>query len=438
MPSCPQADSWWALSCARLASRCWVWPILARFLACSLLSLSSASHGAEWYAQPIMRGSVEYDDNRRLNPNEAEAELTERFSPQLLIGMRTPPLAIAGAMRADVGRSSDNELDRTDLFSNLTAAYEDELNSWFLGFDWRRETLLRTLIVDPVEIDEPVVDLEEAPPPDPDDFSGDGDELPGTQVRTDVQRDRFRISPVYSRSLSERTALDLGYRFSATVFEDIAGSNLEDSTSHTIFGSLDFDLTPIDTLIGRVEYDRFDADTSSFDQVGVLGGVNHAFSETFEGVVLGGFKYTSFSSDDNASGQDTNFVYSAVFAKKLRTGRAFAVFQRDTQGGGSGNLRTVHQLDLQWNTELVPKQGFFSFAGRVFSIENIETGVEAREPERVYFQLQPRFSWRFHPQLFVDISYRFRFNDPEEQDAAHSNAAIVGINYSFQRQSISR
>lgn len=431
---------------ARSVSRHRVCTKRVSLLAWSLLSLCGTSHGAEWYAQPTARGSVEYDDNRRLNPDEPEAELTERISPELLFGMRTPPLAIAGAVRADIGRSSDKELDRTDLFSRLVTVYEDELNSWGLIFDWRRESLLRTLIISATEVEVPGQDAEpDAPLPDPDDVSDEGDPALGDQERreTDVQRDRFRVSPIYRRALTERTVLELGHQFTSVVFEDIDtgdGSTLEDSTSHKIFGGLDFSLTPTYTLVGRVEYDRFDADTSSFDQVGVLGGVNHAFSQTFQGEVRAGFKHMSFSSDDDASGEDTNFVYNAVAVKQLPTGRAIAILQRDIQGGGSGNARALDQLDVQWDMEVVPQRGRFSFVGRVFRIENVDLGVpEAEtETERVYFQLQPRFSWRFHPQLSVDISYRFRLNDPEGQDAAHSNAAIVGINYSFQRQSLSR
>ncbi len=410
----------------------------------SALPSFSSPRAAEWYVQPAMRGSIEYDDNRRMFPDDPErgsfeeGELTERFSPALTLGMRTPALRILGGFRANVMQSSEQELDRTDLYSRLDTEYEDVLNRWDMHFDWRRDTTLTTAIVDPLESPDT--------PPDPGDVDDDQD-LGRSDDRIPVQRNRFNIEPTYRRELTERTALDLGYHFRTTTYEDIGGEStvdgspqngFEDSTSHDLSSGLEFLLTPVDTLIGRLLYSRFDAESSGFDQIGVVGGGSHSFSETLQAEIVGGFKHTWFSSDDSPSEQTDNFVYNAVIEKQLPTGSVFAVLDRDVRGGSFGDETTIDQLDLRLEMEVVPERGFVSFAGRVFRIAPTDTGGEDPEPERVYFQLQPRFVWRLDPQLSIDLSYRYRFNDPEDRDSADSNAGIIGLSYTFEKRSMSR
>ena len=113
-------------------------------------------------------------------------------------------------------------------------------------------------------------------------------------MRQEVQRTKVKFRPTLTHVLTPKLNLELGYRFSSTTFEDVPGTDLEDSTENTVLGELAYQWTPIDTLIGRVDYAHFDSDASVFDQGSVLGGLGHSFSETFNAELLLGATYTTF------------------------------------------------------------------------------------------------------------------------------------------------
>ncbi|MGH8603651.1 MAG: hypothetical protein ACREXR_13010, partial [Gammaproteobacteria bacterium] len=277
------------------------------------LAIGSSVEAAEWYAEPSVQGSVEYDDNRRLNVPEDEAELRERFIPQLLLGVRTPALDLRTAASAEGIHSSDDELNRTNVFARLFGNYLTQRSRWDVDANWRRDTTLTTLIVDPLAPHDEV--------PEPDALV---DREIGL-VRAEVERNRIQFRPTYAYQLTELTDLELGYRFYDTFYdENVQGTRLVDSTSHRVLGGTSYKLTPIDNLIGRGEYGRFDSDETSFDQYGAWAGMSHHFSETFFAELLVGFKRTEATRDDEDTGTDTSFVVNATTEKRFETGRALA------------------------------------------------------------------------------------------------------------------
>jgi hypothetical protein len=130
-----------------------------------------------------------------------------------------------------------------------------------------------------------------------------------------LQEDVLLQAPAFlDFGILERKYLLLGAL--AATFEDVPGTDLEDSTVNTVLGELAYQLTPIDTLIGRVDYAHFDSDASVFDQGSVLGGLGHSFSETFDAELLLGATYTTFEDEATAenpqgdSGDDTTAARS--------------------------------------------------------------------------------------------------------------------------------
>ncbi|MDQ3774215.1 MAG: hypothetical protein M3461_07550 [Pseudomonadota bacterium] len=53
--------------------------------------------------------------------------------------------------------------------------------------------------------------------------------------------------------------------------------------------------------------------------------------------------------------------------KELRPGSVTAFFQRDVGGGGFGFARRGTQLDVLWDTIIVPDRWFFSLAGQAIN-----------------------------------------------------------------------
>lgn len=400
---------------------------LAIALPLSIAVGGSPLEAAEWYAEPSMQASVEYDDNRRLKVGRDEAELSELFMPELLLGVRTPVLDLRTAARAEVIHSSDGELNRTNLFARLFGNYLTQRGRWDVDANWRRDTTLTTVIVDPL------APPGEIPPPDTVVDPGIG------LVRDQVERNRIRFRPDYTYQLTELTDLELGYRFYDIFYDrNVQGTSLVDSTSHRVLGGISYKLTPIDNLIGRGEYGRFDSDVTSFDQYGAWTGMNHRFSETFFGEVLVGFKRTESTRDDKDVGSDTSFVVNATAEKRFETGRALVIFQRDVVEGAFGSARRTEQLDVRYDWEIVPDRWSFTFGSQVFRTQSLGLGETVKE-DRIYVQVQPRIRWQITRQLYLDFSYRYRFNDNENApESADSNAAVIGLQYVLDRLAMSR
>ncbi len=433
--------------------RAFGWAVGLRRVACPalpglvvLLAWPSPTDAAEYFVRPTISAGLEYDDNRRLDPVNPKDVLTQRFVPTLLFGVRTPAVDTLGIARAEIIQASDDELDRTNGFMRLNTIYTTPRDLWDVGVEWRQDSTLNSSIVDPGQgVGEPADDL----------LGPEGDDLVDPDVRDlvrqEVQRTRVRFRPTLTHVLTPNLNLEVGYRFSSTIFEDVprdpedSTDTLEDSTVNTVLGGLAYQLTPIDTLIGRVDYAHFDSDASVFDQGSVLGGLGHRFSETFNAELLLGATYTTFEeeasgTDPANSGDDTTFAVYMTAEKELRTGSVVAFFQRDVGGGGFGFARRGTQLDVLWDTVIVPDRWFFSLAGQAFRTDSIDD--EDSDDDRSYVQIVPRLRWQFSRQLALDISYRYRLNNqdrgPGTPDNADSNAGIIGLVFSFDRYAISR
>ncbi|MBA2594336.1 MAG: hypothetical protein H0U97_19660 [Gammaproteobacteria bacterium] len=406
-----------------------------------LLAFASPTDAAEYFVRPIISAGLDYDDNRRLDPVNPKTVTSQRYFPTLLFGVRTPAVNTSGIARAEIIEADDDELDRTNGFMRLKTTYTTPRDLWDVAVEWRQDSTLGTSILDPEEaVGQPLADESLAP---------DVDERPDADVRDlvrqEVQRTKVKFRPTLTHVLTPRLNLELGYRFSSTTFEDVPGTTLEDSTVHTMLGELAYQLTPIDTLIGRGKYAHFDSDASVFDQGSALGGLGHSFSETFDVELLLGATYTTFKEEASAgnpanSGDDTTFAVYLTVEKELRTGSVAAFFQRDVGGGGFGVARRGTQLDVLWDTIIVPDRWFFSLAGEAFKTDSIEEANSS--DDRTYVQIVPRLRWQFSRQLALDISYRYRLNNqdrgPGTPDNAESNAGIIGLVFSFDRHAISR
>lgn len=406
-----------------------------------LLAWSCPTDAAEYFVRPTMSAGLDYDDNRRLLDSDESEDtdvLTQRYLPALLFGVRTPAVNTSGIAQAEIIQASDDELDRTNGLMRLKTIYTTPRDLWDVEVDWRQDTTLNTSIVEP----SPEGDVVE--PDEGTDFDVLG------RVQQQVQRTRVQFQPTWTHVLTPKLNLELAYRFRSTMFEDVPDPDpedridrdLQDSTINRVFGELAYQLTPIDTLIGRVGYAHFDSDSSVFDQGSVLGGLGHSFSETFNAELLLGATYTTFEegargTDPADSGDDTTFAVYLTAEKKLRTGSVTAFFQRDVGGGGFGLARRSTQLDVLWDTVIVPDRWFFSLAGAAFRTDSISQGEGG--DDRSYLQIQPRLRWQFSRQLALDISYRYRVNDRDGPDnTAESNAGIIGLVFNFDPYAISR
>ena len=124
-----------------------------------LLTCSSPTDAAEYFVRPIISAGLDYDDNRRLDPDNPKTVTTQRYFPTLLFGVRTPAVNTSGIARAEIIQADDDELDRTNGFMRLNTVYTTPRDLWDVAVEWRQDSTLNTSIVDPGEaVGEPFAD----------------------------------------------------------------------------------------------------------------------------------------------------------------------------------------------------------------------------------------------------------------------------------------
>ena len=99
--------------------------------------------------RPTISAGLDYDDNRRLDPDNPKTVTTQRYFPTLLFGVRTPAVNTLGIARAEIIEADDDELDRTNGFMRLNTIYTTPRDLWDVAVEWRQDSTLNTSIVDP-------------------------------------------------------------------------------------------------------------------------------------------------------------------------------------------------------------------------------------------------------------------------------------------------
>jgi hypothetical protein len=394
----------------------WIYFPSPCLLLCSFLAVPTSLRAAEWYIEPSLRGNVGYDSNPFLTSTNPKSALRYTISPEFLFGVRTPSLDTRGIARVDVIRSTEERLDQTNIFSRLLSTYQDARNTWDIDANLLRYTTFTTTIFSaaipgvtptPNQVFNPVIGL--------------------TPVKTGATQIGF--TPTFSREMTWRTNLELGYRFSTFLFDE-TNAGLVNSHTNQVRGGVGYKLTPIDTIYARMEYNRFDSDVTQTDWISLLGDIRHSFSRTLTGDFNAGASYYS------AKGR----IFPTFFAtlqRRLPTGSFTTILQRNIYGGAFGTPVGIEQINVLWNIEIVPERWLFSLAGLALHSENIGVGGNPAN-NRTYFQIEPRLSWQLTRQLFLDLSYRYRRSDRESLGTADSNAVLFGLVYNFDKLSISR
>lgn len=395
---------------------------------------------AEYYIEPSVAARYEFDNNRSLRQDAASAS-TWRFSPSVAFGRLTPNSEVRGAARVDVNESNREEVDSTDVYAGLFPVYRTERSEWSLDTTYRRDTTLRTNILEPAFIKEPPLGAE-IPDPDPDDVQREDPDL-GLR-RQEVQRNVVLVSPQWNRELSPRRNLGLSYTYIDTFYGDAEGSGLVDrnrlvdSRRHLGRASLSYRFSEVDDVSVFTGFQNFQNERNrEFDTYRIGFGLNHRFSETLATTLNVGPEYT-----DRSDGKD-DFGYSVGFGvnKKLESSQLAVVFRRGVAPNEAGDALERNQVDIRWFGDLSERWSF-SLLARAFQNESGSSGsgTGSASNDRYYAQVEPRISYRISEDLSCELGYRLRWEDEDspEGGSAFAHAGLFGVIYAFDRFSLSR
>jgi hypothetical protein len=357
-------------------------------------------------------------------------------SPSLQLNYLSEIFQARGRIAADIERYTGEEnLDTEDLLGTFSGLYRaSELSTWRLRATYKRESVLKVTPL--AEIQDVQSQPEtELPVKDPIDIDAPVDV---GVIEQQLDRDTFLLSPSWTRLLTERSRLSLGYRFRSVSYESAPGLNLIDSDSHQGTATFGYLLTERDELTGTVRFTTTQFDTQpderTTDEWELTAGINHAFTETLEGALSGGVRFTSFDGDvqdDNETGS----VVRALLRQRTEITILEGRLEREvvpTSGGELGELdRFVLFVDRRFSPRLSA-----TLLAEVFQEDTL--GGRETSSDRWYYRLNPALRWRWTPDLTLELAYRFVHNAPEIEESATSNAALLTLTYRWPPISLSR
>jgi len=254
------------------------------------------------------------------------------------------------------------------------------------------------------------------------------DDVDDAIVRENVRRERFILRPGWRRNLTERSGIELDYRFNGVTFENEERTDLRDYSENTIVGGLFQRITEKDrfstSLAARLF--RVPDDDRKDISYALLAGVIHEFSETETGSFRFGLRRTEFTTGSERS-DDDGFLLR-VFGSK-RTGVTTFSGKLEHRLAPSGAGEQVEKTEASFNISRRLSQFWrFTFRSRLYETETLR--VDDPNTTRRYLQYEPGLRWRLSRRWSMQGGYRYRRRKIDGDPASsESNVVFVSLNY---------
>jgi hypothetical protein len=392
----------------------------------------------------------EYNDNITLSPDEEDEVWGTILVPSLRANYLTETLELRGRAALEIERySGDDELDTENQFYDWFSRYQaTERNTLALSASFRRESILRvgrvTEAVGGQAATRPIPATPPIPPTPP---------IPGTSatpggeetvdiglVNRQVQRDSLLVSPSWTWRVTERSRLTLNYRFDDVSYPDAEPvDRLVDHNSHRGGGTLGYRLTERDEVTGTLTYTRanFEDEPSdrTYDDWALTAGISRDFSETLNGTLEGGVRFTSFERDGEDEEDDTGYLIRLRLRQRGELTLLDLRAEHDLVPSGAGALLETNRIALLIDRKLTPRFSA-SFLAEYFQQDSLEEEAGTSD-ERRFYRLNPALRWHWTPELEMDLGYRY-VNQERDDESAVSNAAFITLSYRWPRIAVSR
>lgn len=255
-------------------------------------------------------------------------------------------------------------------------------------------------------------------------------------VQTDKRRQRAAISPTWIFKLTPRTSVETAFSYEDVSYEDVDLIPLFDYNFSTAAATLVYDLTERSQLFGRVSADRYDAsqvDTQS-DSRGIEIGASHQLSETLSITLFAGARNTTAQTPTWFGVQETDNsgpLFEVKLKKSLEVGEFSVTADRSLLPSSNGSLLDTTSLSMSFAYPL-NEAWKFRFDASGYRNRSPDEGIGTYD--RDYLSFAPHVEHRLTEEIFLDVSYRYRWQRYEisATDAA-SNAIYLTVNYAPRR-----
>ena len=386
-------------------------------LAAAALMLTTQDSMADWTFDPVLRAAWDFDDNATLSVRTDQEEEISGLIGEASIDLRNDSengfLSLRPMFRTR-NYNSDIDRDSDDHFVNFRSSLNGVRHDFRFFADYARESV-RTAELADADLD---TDIE------PDDIEDDDTGNVGSRER----RERLRITPRWSYSLSDRSALEADIAYLTVDYDD------QDLLS-TLFDYTDTRLrltyrrnfsersSGIFSVSGR-DYttERLNADRTGYS---VNFGLNRALSETVQFRAIVGVEQTDREDPSpSATEDDPSFVTDISLTRRLETIRLLAQYRQRVAPSGRG-LSKRDEFNLRFSRDLNDR--FTAGLGvRAYKISPVEGNVSGQD----YIQLRGQLIWRLSQAFSLQTDFRHTvINRAILGEGADSNRITMWLTY---------
>ncbi len=391
---------------------------LVAALLCGLFS--SVATAEKWYWEPVFSMRTGYDDNIRLDTSNEDSAFNTHLAADARFGFRTEvsDVKFQTALKTHQYAGLD-DLDYNEALFGVDASLRRNLDTFGLDASVLRDSTRTS------------------------ELSSSG------SVRTSIPRVKVYIGPSWSRQLTEKTQLQLGYSFSDVSYDNKSGSQFSSGTN---FSDYRYDTANIGlvhklsektdlqtTLLGS--YYKADDIYSKSENFGFQVGLSRRFTETLSASVALGLTHTTSFFEESGQRDEESDVTPLVaisFNKDWERSSLNGSISTSESPSSEGRMLRRNTVELKYKRKFTERVNFS--LNNVYYSNETAGGRTISSDERTYFSIEPKLSWRASRWWTITGSYRYRSQEYTESSngVADSNAVYLNVRYVWPRPSYSR
>ncbi len=403
-------------------------------LALTLLAgVSLPVHAAEWSVEPTVSLRSGYNDNIRLTTASHDSVWEADVTPAVKFGVSRENQGLFGNADVSVrrfyggsGENSSSLLNREDYHFKVNGYQKTERNNFGANIDLTRDSTLDS------------------------ELTQTGQVIPNRATRMSTV-----LNPSWTRSLNEKTRLDLDYRFNRVKYSDEVGqSNLVNYDYNTVSASLlrQFTLLTQGTL--STSFSRYLPETNlNSDTYSIQLGLTRQHTETLSTSWLAGWRETrsdtstptgvcfmigSFpdcpfggvqTGTDKDEVKNNGSVYAASITKTLERGNLGASLSQIATPSGTGGLLDTTRLTLTGEhrfTETLRSNLMVEYYKQDTIVNS--SGTSQTKP-RNFFRIRPTITWHWQREWLLTGEYQYSASDNANSSTATQNAVYLTLTY---------
>jgi hypothetical protein len=382
------------------------------------------SGSAAWDVVPEVGLTTEVDDNARILALEQRSSSRTALDARLRLrsfGTRGEAFIEPRFVTDAYADARDEELENDDLFLVTRAAYDFRSSRVEFRSDYRRESIIRSEIGDPLT-EEPVLGPEII------------DTGSGTLGTFTDERERFDLGFNAQFTLSTRTNLRLETERMTVNYVDDETTDLSDFDNTTVAAVLTRLVDERNRVSARFYTSSFNADQrdNQTDAFGVEGVFIRPLTETWNFQLNAGVARTDFRYVDPVVGlvddAESSFTYGIAFDRRTETIRWTIGAGRSISPNSGGFLSQRDDVRMQVRRQFRPR------LAAAVGLRASEVGGAAQAAgirERDYLAASLEFQWTMRPRWLVTTGLDHVSQEYTQLGGndASSNSVYVGVRY---------